>query len=326
MHSGQRQGEAFGFSPDDVDEDAMVAHIRRQLQWTKNGKPYFKLPKGKKERDVPLSCGLLKRINAHQSEFPAVEVTLPWVGPGNNGRPTATVRLLATSHWGNRLKPNTFNTTVMKPALVEAGLIAPNGGKKWGWEASREMMHHRWRHTYASVQLAAGEDIVSVSHWLGHASVAITLLVYAHFMPDNGERGRTAVDSWLESGRAKAATAVDLRDVEALGFSTASELMLPASDAMGPRELVVVGARYGGTWAVGVQLEVEGAFVGEIRTEAGTNPDRALATGLAWVEEYCQRNGMVVDRAESLNHQFPAEVRPFQARGRLVLVPDGGES
>lgn len=134
MHLGQRQGEAFGFSPDDVNEEAMMAHVRRQLQWTKDGKPYFKLPKGKKERDVPLSYGLLDRINAHQSEFPAVEITLPWVGPGNNGRPTATVRLLATSHWGNRLKPNTFNATVMKPTLVEAGssrrtMGRPGGGR-----------------------------------------------------------------------------------------------------------------------------------------------------------------------------------------------------
>ncbi|WP_329551172.1 hypothetical protein [Streptomyces sp. NBC_00696] len=114
--------------------------------------------------------------------------------------------------------------------------------------------------------------------------------------------------------------------VEAVDFSTAAELVLPASDATGPREVVVVGARFGGTWAVGVQLEAEGALAGEIRTEAGTDPDRALAAGLAWVEEYCQRNGMMVDRAESLNHQFPAEVRPFQARGRFVLAPDGGGS
>jgi hypothetical protein len=25
------------------------------------------------------------------------------------------------------------------------------------------------------------------------------LRIYAHFMPDNGKRGRTAVDAWLET-------------------------------------------------------------------------------------------------------------------------------
>src|SRR5690606_8007700 len=123
--------------------------------------------------------------------FPAVPVTLPWKGPGNSNRPEATVRLLATTGPGNRIHPSTFNKATMKPALAEAGLIAPRKeGTSWGWEPSREMMHHRWRHTYASIQLGAGEDVISVSHWMGHASPDITLKIYAHFMPDRGMRGR----------------------------------------------------------------------------------------------------------------------------------------
>ncbi|MFE7856049.1 tyrosine-type recombinase/integrase [Streptomyces sp. NPDC057403] len=199
LHSGQRQGEALAFSPADVDEDRMVVHVRRQLRWGRGDSgPYFKLPKGRKERTVPLSPGLLQCIRQHEQGFPPVPVTLPWKGPGNGSRPTATVRLLATTHWGNRINPNTFNEKTMKPALVAAGLIpAPAKGERW--EASREMMHHRWRHTYASVQLGSGEDPVSVSHWLGHASLAITLNVYTHFLPDNGRRGRTAIDEWLSA-------------------------------------------------------------------------------------------------------------------------------
>ncbi|MFF1900082.1 MULTISPECIES: integrase [unclassified Streptomyces] len=53
------------------------------------------------------------------------------------------------------------------------------------------------RHTYASVQLKAGESIVSVSQWLGHSSAKITLDNYAHFMPGAGRRGLAAMDSWL---------------------------------------------------------------------------------------------------------------------------------
>ncbi|MFE2530329.1 hypothetical protein [Streptomyces sp. NPDC059371] len=86
----------------------------------------------------------------------------------------------------------------MKPALAAAGLIpARKERESWGWEPSREMTHHCWRHTYVGVQLGVGEDVVSVSHRLGHASVTITLETYAHFMPDNGMRGRTAVEAWL---------------------------------------------------------------------------------------------------------------------------------
>lgn len=320
MHAGLRQGEAFGFGPDDVDEALMVVHVRRQLQWTRNGKPYFKLPKGKKERDVPLSPSFLALIREHERAFPSAPVALPWVGPGNGGRPNATVQLLATSQWGNRLKPNTFNATVMKPALVAAGFIAPvEGGKQWGWEASREMMHHRWRHTYASVQLSAGEDPVAVSHWLGHASVAITLQVYAHFMPDNGRRGRTAVDSWLESAAPVRPAGRDLRAVEPLEFATVTKLTLP-EDATRPVELRLSCARYGGVWAVGAQHGADGPLLGEIRTVASEDPGRALAAGLAWVEEYCDRSGLAVAEAEDLSGEFPAEVRRFQALGRVALV------
>lgn len=320
MHLGLRQGEAFAFSPDDVDEGLMVVHVRRQLQWTRNGKPYLKLPKGKKERDIPLSPTLLHLIRRHEREFPAVEAILPWDGPGNGGRPAATVRLLATSHWGNRLKPHTFNATVMKPALVEAGFISPTkNGEHWGWESSREMMHHRWRHTYASVQLSAGEDPVSVSHWMGHASVAITLQVYAHFMPDNGLRGRTAVDSWLKSAAPARRGGGDLRAVEPLEFTTITKLALPESVA-GPVEVRVPCARYGGAWMVGVQMAEDGPMLGEIRTVPGDDPERALAAGLAWVEEYCGRSGLAVAEAENLSGEFPAEVRSFQALGRFLLV------
>ncbi|TDC69224.1 hypothetical protein [Streptomyces hainanensis] len=64
-------------------------------------------------------------------------------------------------------------------------------------ERSRHDMFHVLRHTYASVQLEAGESVVSLSQWLVHASPAITLEHYAHFMPGAGRRGLAAIDLWL---------------------------------------------------------------------------------------------------------------------------------
>lgn len=200
--AGLRQGETFGFSLEDIDEANGLIHLRRQLLWDP-GKPYFKLPKGGKERDIPLSPGLLKAVLAHAEEFPPVEVTLPWRGPGNSKRPTLTVELLIVTAFHNPVNATTFNKVNFKPALAAAGAIAPfdPGGAGSGWEPSRDKMHHRWRHTYASVQLAAGEDVVSLSHWMGHSSPKVTFDTYAHFMPDKGQRGRTAVDAWLSAGR-----------------------------------------------------------------------------------------------------------------------------
>lgn len=107
---------------------------------------------------------------------------------------------MITTFFQNRVNGSTFNTKNLKPALAAAGIIA-----EWdeeadgsGWEGSREKMFHRFRHTYASVQLAAGESVVDLAQWLGHASPEITWRIYAHFMPDNGKRGRSAVDAWLD--------------------------------------------------------------------------------------------------------------------------------
>lgn len=328
MRAGQRQAETFGFSPDDIDRDLMVIHCRRQLLWENSTKPFFKLPKGDKERDIPLSPGLLKLLDEYGERFPSVTVTLPWKGPGNNGRETATVRLLVTTEPGNRLNPSTFNNRTMKPALAAAGLIAARAdGKTWGWEASREMMHHRWRHTYASVQLGAGEDVISVSHWMGHASPDITLKIYAHFMPDRGLRGRTAVDNWLEAGTRPRPAAADLWAVDPLGFTETAPMSLPRERAEGSVEIYVQGARYArGPWTVGAMLDASSGAVGEIRTEPGDDPDRALASSLVWLREYCAMEGLAVKRAENLNDQVAEPLRPYQALGRFLLVPREGVS
>lgn len=327
MRAGMRQAETFGFSPDDIDRDLMVLHLRRQLLWENSTHPYFKLPKGDKERDVPLSPGLLKLLDEHGEAFPPVETTLPWRGPGNNGRPEAAVRLLATTGPGNRIHPSTFNKATMKPALAEAGLIAPREeGAAWGWQPSREMMHHRWRHTYASVQLGAGEDVISVSHWMGHASPDITLKIYTHFMPDRGMRGRTAVDNWLEAGAGTAPrpAAPDLWAVDPLAFTEATLLTLPKQSEESV-EVYVQGARYArGPWTVGAMLTAAGPPAGEIRAEPDDDPDRALASALAWVKEYAAVHGMAVTRAENLNDQVADPLRPYQALGRFLLVPREG--
>ncbi|MQY10580.1 hypothetical protein SRB5_06910 [Streptomyces sp. RB5] len=98
---------------------------------------------------------------------------------------------------------NTWNTYTWKPALAGAGLIPPRpaGAKPWQWAAAPRDGFHVLRHTYASLVREAGESVVTLAQWVGHSSPTITLGYYAHFMPEAGRRGRTAVDLLLgESG------------------------------------------------------------------------------------------------------------------------------
>ncbi|MBT2488541.1 site-specific integrase [Streptomyces sp. ISL-96] len=196
---GLRQGEVFGLSPEDIDYARGVLHVRRQVQAV-NGKLYFALPKGRKMRSVDMPSSVAEELKRYVGAFPPVEVELPWEKPGPD-RPRRKFSLLLTTRFGNAVAVNTWNTYTWKPALAKAGIIPPRpkGAKPWQWEAAPKDGFHVLRHTYASIMLEAGESVVTLARWLGHSSPAITLGYYAHFMPEAGSKGRTALDGMLGS-------------------------------------------------------------------------------------------------------------------------------
>ncbi|GAA0448802.1 hypothetical protein GCM10010361_11020 [Streptomyces olivaceiscleroticus] len=192
--------------------------MRRQLRWDIKGRPYFSLSKGRKTRDVPLPPNLAVRAREHFRRFPSIPCTLPWRNPEppataleERQRKPITVNLVLTTSHGNRIYYRTRNDRSWKPALAAAGIIEPvgetvrrDGGRVRRvplYAAPREEMFHVLRHTYPSVQLEAGESIVSLSRWLGHSTPKATLDHYAHFMPGAGRRGLAVTDAWMEDRR-----------------------------------------------------------------------------------------------------------------------------
>jgi integrase len=161
---GLRQMEIFGFSPDDVDREEMVANIQRQIRWIGNV-PVFAPPKGGKTRVVPVGAGVLEEIDAHLDNFEPVRVTLPWLEPG--GRPE-TVRLLirrpqVLRRFGARaayeaISGPEFNSVIWRPAYGAAGL---------NYIPRRDGMHGM-RHFYASIALASGVSVKELAEYLGH--------------------------------------------------------------------------------------------------------------------------------------------------------------
>jgi integrase len=214
--AGLRQGETFGFSPDDIDGEDI--NVVRQIIKVK-GRFAFAPPKGNKERVAPCAPELAEAIKEHANRFPAVEVTLPWVDPDRpsldwEDRPRRTVRLLVTTQFtggvnGGAVTRDTFNDRHWKPALRDAGLIPPpavtmvepkEGKSPWRkeeWDMPREFGFHVLRHTFASVVLAEGETITQLAAWLGHSDPAFTLRTYVHFMPKSGNRGRAAIGRFM---------------------------------------------------------------------------------------------------------------------------------
>jgi len=186
--AGLRQGEIFGLATTDIEflGNNRRIKVRRQVKMvTKDGHRalVFAPPKRGKERDIELSDALGRRLAAHIKAHPPVEVTLPWKVPGGK---RVTALLLFVRADGRPWHRQAFSYHWHK-ARDAAGA-----------EAARENGMHALRHTYASLQLAAGVDVLKVSAWLGHSDPAFTWRVYGHFIPDSAGKGRAAVDAFLE--------------------------------------------------------------------------------------------------------------------------------
>jgi integrase len=179
---GLRQGEIFGLSVADVDFLRRVVHVRRQVKIVDDALVYA-LPKGGKERDVPLPDTIALRLSAHLQAFPPTGVTLPWETP--DGKPVE-VRLIFTRSNGKAIARNNFNLSVWKPARLAAGV-----------EDSRDNGMHVLRHTYASALLEDGVSIKALADYLGHADPGFTLRTYTHLMPTTEDRARQAIDRAL---------------------------------------------------------------------------------------------------------------------------------
>lgn len=215
---GLRQGEAFGVSPADLDGDNL--HVARQVMRI-DSRLCFGPPKGGKERDVPVPDAVAESIKRSMERCPPVEVTLPWVDPDLpslawESRPLRTVLLLTTTYKGNAVNRSDWNVLSWKPALGAAGVIdrlpppegmseaewrkRTRGSGKNGmsrWPEARDWGFHACRHTFASTVLQAGESVVTLAQWLGHADPAFTLRTYTHFVPEAGGSGTAAMDAWL---------------------------------------------------------------------------------------------------------------------------------
>lgn len=177
---GLRQGEIFGLAVDDIDEEAGLLHVRRQIKLLRN-RQVFDLPKHQKTRDVPLPEYVLAALKAHMRSFTPIAVTLPW--QTLDGKLRTADLVFTTVNW-NPLKRNTFNEDVWSRARQVAGI-----------KADRSNGMHALRHFYVSVSLHGGVSIKAVSKYVGHEDPAFTLRIYAHLMPESPATSRAAVNA-----------------------------------------------------------------------------------------------------------------------------------
>lgn len=155
IDSGCRRGEIIGLRWEEIDFKTGRCNICRNAQYTAGSGTYITTPKNTKSRVIFLNEPVLK-ILAEWKRKQAI--FLFGQGISNNG-------FCFTQDSGE----------MMNPQAPTAYL------KRFGEKYNLPGIHpHALRHTMATLSIANGADVVSVSKKLGHADPAITLQVYSH--------------------------------------------------------------------------------------------------------------------------------------------------
>ncbi|MEP6978008.1 MAG: tyrosine-type recombinase/integrase [Thermoleophilia bacterium] len=168
VFAGLRQGELLGLTWSDVDLDAGLVHVRKQLD--RRGERVA--PKTDKAvRSVELFPALVRILRAHKEGAFAL------------GRARPQDFVFASSA-GTPLHYRNVSRRGLDAAMTRAGLDGVGVQK---------LRFHDLRHTFASALIAQGQSVVFVSRQLGHASAKITLDVYSHLF-DRAEHGQLMRD------------------------------------------------------------------------------------------------------------------------------------
>jgi len=158
-----------------VDLDNGLADVRQQYVHTRRG-PILKRPKTDKSfRVVPLSAPVVSALRAHLEAMKAEG----WYGPD---QPVFVTRV------GTRMQPRNFLRR-FKSLLKQAGIDS-------------DAAHiHTLRHTFVSLLLEQGEELVTVKELVGHARLAHTSDLYAHLSDRFKRRAVDKLGALLESSK-----------------------------------------------------------------------------------------------------------------------------
>lgn len=175
--TGCRRGEALGVRWEDVDFNAGTVTIQRTLTG-KGAKRQLHDPKtARGRRVIALSTALVEALRLHRKQQ-----LLERLAAGPDWQDSGFVFTTRSGKW---LGPD-WARRRFKVLVQEAGLP----------ESTRL---HDLRHALATTWLAAGVPVQVVSERLGHASIAITLQLYAHVLPNQQAEAAERIDSLLTS-------------------------------------------------------------------------------------------------------------------------------
>ncbi|PKW14404.1 tyrosine-type recombinase/integrase [Saccharopolyspora spinosa] len=165
--AGLRLGEAAALQAGDIDLEARILRVTRQVQRANGKQVEIRAPKYGSERTVYLADVLVEMLRDYLEKHRPGENRDRWLFEGEQGLPP---HQNTVGYWWRKART----------------------------AASCESIRlHDLRHFYASGLIAAGCDVVTVQRALGHSSATITLNTYAHLWPSAADRTRSAASGLI---------------------------------------------------------------------------------------------------------------------------------
>lgn len=161
LRTGMRRGEMQGLKYSDVDKEQNVLYVRRTLKYIE-GKGYIEdTPKTRTStRDIPLTAAIMEHIEAQKNYWGFKVVKMEqYLFCNENGEPISRERVQAE-----------IERTVKR--IRAAGHEFPR------------ITSHVFRHTFATRAIEAGMQPQVLKTILGHSSLAMTMDLYSHVLPD----------------------------------------------------------------------------------------------------------------------------------------------
>lgn len=179
--TGMRRSEACALHWGDVDFDASVITVQRAASGTMGRRHGVKAPKNDKKRNVALSPSLAEALHRWKAKC---EEEFGPLDPDD-------VLLDPSRPRGSTFSPDAFSN-LWRPFARAHRLI--------GVEGRYETLHDL-RHTWATMYLAAGGDIMTAKQNLGHSRASMTLDVYAAADRSAAARAASIIDGAVMGGR-----------------------------------------------------------------------------------------------------------------------------
>lgn len=166
VYAGLRLGEILALDVDAVDLDTGWVTVRRG--WDKGAKEFIPT-KSRQERRVPIidKLAILLRDHLTLLDLPTKGLLFP-----SANRP----------EWP-----------------TDPGVLRRRNHAAWKMAGLTPLGFHEARHTFASISIAAGLNVKTLSTYMGHATITITLDRYGHLMPGSEIEARTLLDGYLAS-------------------------------------------------------------------------------------------------------------------------------